>query len=634
MNTTILLTNVETAVNIISIIITWNITSPQKHGVGIWRYYKSFYNNKFYNKRQFERTPKLYPVTFAFKKDVTLGAETPHRRTLPSTEHLIEFILTNQEIWFIIISIIIKRIIMGGGFGRREPLLWFIVPIDAKEIIDMAKKFIGRREELKLLDRLWQSQDAELIILYGRRRVGKTRLLTHWINQHQRQQTGLYWMAEPTSAVDQLRSFSQALSNYTDPEEPAPLDFTYANWEQAFRQVSLIAKGRRMALFIDEITYLIDINPDIVGILQKVWDHRLQESNLLLAFSGSQRGVMEKNLLNYEAPLYGRATSTLKLQPLPFGVTARYFPEYTPEDRVALYAIWGGVPAYWERIDPTKSVLENLQEQLLPSNAWMLDEPRLLLQEFLTDMYNYVGIMRGMAYGAHTLKDIGDHNGLSSTTVGSYLSILRDTDFVNRIVPVTQREQKSRLGKYVITDPYLRFYFRFLAAYQSKLAMGQQQVVLQSIEDNLPSFIEANTWREICQEWLLRASDHGELPVSIMAVGGEWKRKLEVDVAGIDEDNNCIVLGCALWQTEPADLKPVQELVQLTKSILPRKAAWRIYYLGFSASGWTKAALVKAKRTVQGERNNRSREQWEIVGIRLLDLAEVDKDLTQWSEAS
>lgn len=164
----------------------------------------------------------------------------------------------------------------------------------------MAKKFIGRQEELKVFDRLWQSEHAELIILYGRRRVGKTRLLTHWINQHQRERPGMYWMAEPTSAVDQLRSFSQALANYADPEEPAPLDFTYANWEQAFRQVSLLAKEQRMALFIDEITYLIDINPDIVGVLQKVWDHRLKDSNLLLAFSGSQRGIMEKTFLTIE----------------------------------------------------------------------------------------------------------------------------------------------------------------------------------------------------------------------------------------------------------------------------------------------------------------------------------------------
>lgn len=494
----------------------------------------------------------------------------------------------------------------------------------------MAKKFIGRQEELKVFDRLWQSEHAELIILYGRRRVGKTRLLTHWINQHQRERPGMYWMAEPTSAVDQLRSFSQALANYADPEEPAPLDFTYANWEQAFRQVSLLAKEQRMALFIDEITYLIDINPDIVGVLQKVWDHRLKDSNLLLAFSGSQRGIMEKNLLNYRAPLYGRATSTLKLQSLSFGVTSSYFPNYTATERVSLYAIWGGIPAYWERIDPNKSVLENLQEQLLPSNAWMLDEPRLLLLDFLTDMSNYVGIMRAMAYGAHTLKEIGERNGLSSTHMSSYLGILRETDFVERIVPITQQEQKSRLGQYVITDPYLRFYFRFLAAYQSKLAMGQQQAVLHSIEEHLPAFIEANTWREMCQEWLLRASDRQELPVTVATVGGEWKRKFEVDVAGIDEENRCIVLGCALWQEEPVGIRPIQELLQLTKSILPRNESWRIYYLGFSAFGWTETAQAEAERLIRSDRSNRAR--WEVTGFRLLDLSEVDKDLTEWSE--
>lgn len=158
----------------------------------------------------------------------------------------------------------------------------------------------------------------------------------------------------------------------------------------------------------------------------------------------------------------------------------------------------------------------------------MLDEPRLLLLDFLTDMSNYVGIMRAMAYGAHTLKEIGERNGLSSTHMSSYLGILRETDFVERIVPITQQEQKSRLGQYVITDPYLRFYFRFLAAYQSKLAMGQQQAVLHSIEEHLPAFIEANTWREMCQEWLLRASDRQELPVTVATVGESGNENLRL----------------------------------------------------------------------------------------------------------
>ena len=109
----------------------------------------------------------------------------------------------------------------------------------------MAKSFIGRKGELTMIEEMWQSPKAELIILYGRRRVGKTRLLTHWMHEHQ--SDGLYWMAEPSSAVDQLRSFSQALANFADPDDPAPLNFTYATWEQALKQVALLAKGRRFA---------------------------------------------------------------------------------------------------------------------------------------------------------------------------------------------------------------------------------------------------------------------------------------------------------------------------------------------------------------------------------------------------
>lgn len=493
----------------------------------------------------------------------------------------------------------------------------------------MAKAFIGRKDELDLVNRLWDSNQSELIILYGRRRIGKTRLLTHWMNEHR--EHGLYWMAEPTSAVDQLRSFSQAIANFADPDEPAPLDFTYANWEQALKQVALLARGQRLALFIDEITYLMDINPSIIGTFQKVWDHRLTDSNVLLALSGSQMGLMQKELLSYQAPLYGRSTAQVRLSPLPFGVTAQYFPDYTSKERVAMYAIYGGVPAYWERLDPNISVMENVQIQLRPSNAWMLDEHRLLLQDFITDLYNYVGIMRAMANGAQTLSEIGKMNGLSSTHMTSYLGILRETGFVERKVPVTQRNTKSRLGRYQVTDPYLRFYYRFLAAYQSKLAMGQQEQVLHSIEENMPEFIQAGTWQELCQEWLLRASSRGILPIPIEEVGGEWKRNFNIDVVGISETEKSIILGCALWRDEPGRLNDIQEVIRLTGNVIPKTEDWKVHYVCFSANGWTQDAMNQAESLLVEEKGSRSRIRWEFTGIRLLDLNEVDHDLIEWS---
>jgi len=491
----------------------------------------------------------------------------------------------------------------------------------------MSKSFIGRAGELKMLDQMWSSSKAELVILYGRRRIGKTRLLTHWMKAHQGE--GLYWMAEPSSAVDQLRSFSQALANFADPEDPAPADFTYATWEQAFKQVALMAQGRRLVLFIDEITYLMDTNQAIIGLLQKMWDHRLSQSNLVLALSGSQMGMMQEQLLSYDAPLYGRATVQLQLQPLPYGTSHLYFPNYSPAERVALYAMWGGVPAYWERIVPERSILENLYEQLRPSNAWMLDEPRLLLQDFLNEFYNYIGIMRAMAQGVHALGDIGKRNGLSSTHMSSYLRILRETGFVQRRVPVTQRHMASRLGRYHVTDPYLRFYYRFLAAYQSKLAMGRQDQVLESVEENLPKFIEEYTWRELCQEWLLRASAAGEIPLHVEAVGGDWKRSFEIDVVGISEEEKTVVLGSSLWQEAPGTLKTIRDLIDMTGSVILKTEPWSVHYIGFSKSGWTTDAKEQVEKMVL-DRLNRARGQWKLAGVRLLDIEEVDADLVRW----
>jgi AAA+ ATPase superfamily predicted ATPase len=202
--------------------------------------------------------------------------------------------------------------------------------------------FVGRSRELEILDNLWQSSKARLLILYGRRRVGKTRLLTHWLQQHE--SDALYYVAEPASALTQLRSFSQALMNFIDPEVEVPPDFTFSSWELAFRQLALRAQERRFALFIDEVTYLIDVNPDFVGTLQKTWDLWLSNANLLLALAGSQMGLMRKYLLDYAAPLHGRATAQMQLPPLPYGTTKEYFPEYDATERVTLYAMWGGGP--------------------------------------------------------------------------------------------------------------------------------------------------------------------------------------------------------------------------------------------------------------------------------------------------
>ncbi len=486
--------------------------------------------------------------------------------------------------------------------------------------------FKGRENELALLDRLWEGPDATLLILYGRRRIGKTRLLTHWRYQHA--EHALYWVAEPMSALDQLRSFSQALYNFSQPHAPVPMDITYSNWEQAFWHVAELAKNQRVALLLDEFTYLLDVEPAIVGTLQKAWDHWLKHSNLMLTLSGSQMGLMQKQVLSYQAPLYGRATAHLKLPPLPYGVSREFFPGYSAEERVQIYSIFGGVPAYWERLNHALSVLENIQEQLLTPNSFMQEEPLWLLQDFITDPYNYVGIMQAIARGDRTSARICSRTGLPRGHVSRYLSILRETGFVARRIPVTE-PPNSRRSRYYLTDPYMRFYYHFLSAHKTQLAIGGQKQAMQNITTNLPAFVEDNTWQELCHEWLLRAAVNEQLPFNVQEVGGAWTGATSIDVVGIDPDSSHLVLGACLWRDEPADMGALQELVAKTSAIVPDKGKWSVSYIGFCAGGWTKSAQSYAESIA---RSGAVGENWQPVWSRLLDLQQVDDDLASWSK--
>ncbi|MFZ1399742.1 MAG: ATP-binding protein [Candidatus Promineifilaceae bacterium] len=489
--------------------------------------------------------------------------------------------------------------------------------------------FVGRSRELQVLNNLWESSKAALLILYGRRRVGKTRLLTHWLQQHA--DGGLYWVAEPSSSLSQLRSFSQALMAFMDPEAEIPPEFTFSTWELAFRQLSLFAQEKRVAVFIDEVTYVIDVDPEFVGVLQKVWDRWLSDSNLMLALAGSQMGLMRQHLLDYEAPLYGRATTQMQLPPLPYGTTNDYFPDYSAIERVNLFAMWGGVPAYWERLDANLSILENLRRNILPSHAWMIDESRILLQDFITDLHNYVGILRAIADGEQSMSEISKRTGMASSKASFYLSVLRDTGFVTRSVPVTQLGTDSRRGRYFVTDPYLRFFYRFMSAYQSKLALGQMDEMLGLIQAALPVFIADNTWQEMCREWVLRASGNGEIPVPVEEVGSEWAKNYIVDVVGISESATSLVLGDCYWNDAPLGITVIEELVHKTATIVPKNdQVWSIYYILFSSSGWTKEAKAQAEQAIiEGQAGRRKR--WQPVGIRLVDLNELDADLIRWS---
>jgi len=478
--------------------------------------------------------------------------------------------------------------------------------------------FIGRKQEIETLNRYGSPSEASLLIVYGRRRVGKTRLLTHWL-QTESVPHALYWVAQPSAATEQLRQFSHALYRFENPDGSLPAAFSYESWQQAIEQIARLSETKRFTLIIDEFTYLLARTPELAGIFQNTWDHLLKQRNLFLIICGSHLGMMQRHVLAYQAPLYGRASAQLHVQPLPFGSTKTYFPNYDAAERIAIYAMFGGIPAYWERLDQTLSISENIRQQLLTDNNLMQAEPRLLLQDFVREPDNYIALLSAIANGYRTQKEMKTFSGLAQGHISSYLAVLESARFIERRVPVTAGP-RSRQSRYHIIDPYLRFYYRFLASRQSQLALGVQEPALAEIHRHLLDFIGTYTWEEICREWVLRAGAAGELPYLADQVGSFWDKTTQVDVVGINRMEKTLILGECKWSPKQMDEDVMRMLVAKTDKVVPVQGNWRVLYVGMARGGWSASAQAYAKNTAV--RSNGT--NWQATDAILVDLAHID----------
>ena len=473
--------------------------------------------------------------------------------------------------------------------------------------------FVSREMELALLDDLYQRAGAQFLILYGRRRIGKTALVTRWSGAVDAPY--LYWMASQTSATNQLRNFSQALFQFLNPNTAVTPTFSYPTWDAAFAEVARLAANQRVVIVLDEFTYVMQADPEVPSLTQKAWDHHLKESQVFLILMGSLAGIIQRATLDYQAPLYGRATARLKLQPLSFGALADMLPNFSSEQRVAVYTITGGVPAYIELFDDSLNILQNLQQRIVTPANVMLSDAVFLLHEQLDDPRNYVAVLEAIAAGFHRLTEIAKMSGIDRSNITKYLAILRELGYVERLVPATvRRPEKSRKGRYVITDPYLRFYYRFLAPHRSAIEQGRVKQATSLLYDHLLDFIGTHTFEELCRDWVGISAEMGDLPFLPERTGSFWSKQAQVDVLAINWRTKDILLGECKWGQKAVGREVIQILVDKTTKLLPGRVKWQVHYAFFARSGFTASAQeFAAEHQAQ-----------------LLTLDQIEADMRRW----
>lgn len=451
-------------------------------------------------------------------------------------------------------------------------------------------KFVNRERELADLEDLWKRTGAQMVVIYGRRRTGKTTMLAKFL----RDKLHLFWVADRFPNATLLGDFSRALYAYQHPNLPLPTGFTYPNWETAFRTLGALAREQRIGIVLDEFPYAVEAEPALPSLLQRLWDHELRDTQLFLVLCGSHAGMMERELMSYRAPLYGRRTGQILLHPMNFAALRLFFPHWNPVQQLTAYAVLGGIPSYWEQFEPMHTIETNIRERILRSNNLLYLEPNFLVTEELREPRNYLGILRAIAQGNRQMREIADTAGIARTNLSRYLDTLRDLRLIERRVPVTERNpDQSRRGLYRLSDNFLEFYFRFVAPYREDLEQGYQERAWQTVEQQLHSFVGVTAFEELCRQWVYQRGLRGYLPFKPEQVGSYWDRQTQVDVVALAWQEKTALLGEARWTSRPLGVQALDELRAKTAAVLPA-ADWHVHYALFARSGFTEALRQQA----------------------------------------
>ena len=459
-------------------------------------------------------------------------------------------------------------------------------------------KFIGRKEELGKLEAEYQ-RDGSFVVVYGRRRVGKTTLIKEFIKN----KTAFYYLATEELEVQSMKRLAGVIGRATNNSLLNKAVFN--DWLDLFQLVADYKPNEKKVLVIDEFPYLVKTNPAFPSILQNAWDELLKDNNVMLILSGSLIGMMLKHTLSYDSPLYGRRTAQMRLSSLPFN-DVYMASGLTFERAVEQYAITGGVPKYLEFFEDGRELVDQIKDVVLNKSGFLYEEPFFLLRSESLSAVNYFSIIKTIADGNHKLGKIASALNQDTYSITPYLSTLTELGFIEKRIPVTEKNpEKTRKGLYFISDNFIRFWFHYVYPYKGELELDNVQIVLDEINKDFKEKFVAFAYEDICKEIFQNLCKKGGIDFVPSRIGSYWlndfNNDTEIDVMAIDNQNKRIFVGECKYHNKSVDAQvyfSLKEKVENNDEIKKGFTGFELIYGLFSKSGFTNRMLDIAKENV------------------------------------
>jgi len=449
--------------------------------------------------------------------------------------------------------------------------------------------FWDRETELAYLERQYNKTGSNLVVIYGRRRVGKTTAIARF----SRNKPNILFLADRAMENMLMQRLLSGVARFLDDAllaQAAP-----PSWDWVFGQLVNRANfEQKIVLVIDEFQALAQVNAAFPSTLQRLWDQQLKSRNLMLILCGSLVGMMYQTTLAYESPLYGRRTGQIRMRPLGFSALREAFPEKTYNEIVELYAVSGGVPVYVEALTEGP-LMAQINDCVLDPMGRLYDEPRFVLSGEVSDTTTFFSILQVIAAGERRQTQIAGKLQLSTSYLSSYIRILLDLEALEKRIPITANPERSRRSLYYIGDHFFDFWFRYVYPCQGELESGRPAIVRADIEQTFSQYV-SRAFEDCTRDWLEHLDEQGQLPFQLHKIGSWWNKNTELDIIGFNNTTRDILFGECKWTQVPVGLDVLKSLYNKANQVDWHKGARQEWFLIASKSGFQEALIERAKR--------------------------------------